>query len=322
VGAAPSIGANNKSADISESDSRKQDIDQDFSFSTSERKYTTGFPRCQVCGKPVATGFGTALKPAWEPIVLARKPLVGTVAENVLKHGTGGLNIDGCRVYAADGSTTARKRSIVGDTSAPFGKGVEMGGNGSPLGRWPANLLHDGSDEVLAVFPETKSGSGIKNPVGRQGLGWKCSSNWRDSGYQEGSSGSAARFFYCAKASKTDRDEGCEELEEGRGFDKNTSQRIAHRNPEMGTVTYTEYSPSVRHNGHPTVKPTTLMRYLCRLVTPPGGTVLDPFAGSGSTGKAAVLEGFNVLGIEQDAEYCRIAEARIADAEKQRNLFL
>ena len=163
-------------------------------------------------------GWGTALKPAFEPALLFRKPLVGTVAENVLAHGTGALNIDGCR--------------------------VEDGGDETSKGRFPANLIHDGSDEALGVFP------------GEAG-------------------GSAARFFYCAKASKTDR-----------GTD----------------------------NSHPTVKPTELMRYLVRLVTPLGGTVLDPFMGSGSTGKAAVLEGFHFLGVEQDPSYFKIATERIQSA--------
>lgn len=164
------------------------------------------------------SGWGTALKPAFEPALLFRKPLVGTVAENVLAHGAGALNIDGCR--------------------------VEDGGEETSKGRFPANLIHDGSDEVLAVFPGAAGGS-------------------------------AARFFYCAKASKTDR-----------GTD----------------------------NSHPTVKPTELMRYLVRLVTPLGGTVLDPFMGSGSTGKAAVLEGFHFLGIEQDPSYFNIATERIQNA--------
>ena len=157
-------------------------------------------------------GWGTALKPAHEPVVIARKALAGTVADNVLRWATGAVNVDGCRVGE----------------------------------RWPANVIHDGSDEVLAAFPAVNDGS-------------------------------AASFFYCAKASKADRDAG---------------------------------------NIHPTVKPTDLMRYLCRLVTPPGGIVLDPFTGSGSTGKAALLEGFRFVGIERESEYIRIAQARIGGAMK------
>ena len=156
-------------------------------------------------------GWGTALKPAHEPVVMARKPLIGTVAANVMEHGTGAINVDGTRIGE----------------------------------RWPANVIHDGSDEATRLF------------------------------------GDAARFFYCAKANKADRGEG---------------------------------------NTHPTVKPTELMRYLCRLVTPPGGVVLDPFMGSGSTGKAALLEGFDFIGIERDPDYCAIAQQRIAGIQPQLQL--
>jgi site-specific DNA-methyltransferase (adenine-specific) len=199
-------------------------------------------------------GWGTALKPALEPITVARKPLGGTVAANVLEHGTGALNIDGCRVG-----------------------GVESG-------RWPANLIHDGSDEVLAGFPVTKSGAltGGTNE------------------YQS-SEGSAARFFYCAKASKKDRDAGLEGFEE-----KAAPASSGNRLERMGSKS------GPRANIHPTVKPTDLMGYLCRLVTPPGGIVLDPFMGSGSTGKAAVREGFRFIGCEMSPEYMAIADARIA----------
>jgi hypothetical protein len=185
-------------------------------------------------------GWGTALKPALEPITVARKPLIGTVAENVLAHGTGALNVDGCRVEGAPPSVP--QPVFNSPTGRTYGMKTGEGRNGEmsqAAGRWPANLIHDGSDEVVGLLND------------------------------------AARFFYCAKASKRDRDEG---------------------------------------NNHPTVKPTDLMRYLCRLVTPPGGTVLDPFMGSGSTGKAAMLEGFDFIGIERDPEYVKIAEARISAA--------
>jgi site-specific DNA-methyltransferase (adenine-specific) len=175
-------------------------------------------------------GWGTALKPALEPITVARKPLVGTVAENVLQHGTGAINVDGGRVEG---------------------------------GRWPANFIHDGSEEATDLLKDS------------------------------------ARFFYCAKASKADRDAGCEglELKVGGGMQ-------GRNDGSMGSIT-------MSRNHHPTVKPTDLMRYLCRLVTPPNGVVLDPFMGSGSTGKAAALEGFGFIGIERDAEYVAIAQARI-----------
>jgi site-specific DNA-methyltransferase (adenine-specific) len=240
-------------------------------------------------------GWGTALKPALEPITVARKPLIGTVAENVLEHGTGGLNIDGCRVACdpADlGDPTrfqsARKGADSWDRQdkGMFDAGKAGGwANGAPSGRWPANLIHDGSDEVVGLFPNgakpkparigKRGGSpihgsltiGTPNAVGH----WPA---------DEG--GSAARFFYCAKASKKDR--------EG--------------------------------SNHPTMKPTALMRYLCRLVTPPEGVVLDPFMGSGSTGKAAVLEGFQFIGVERDEEYMKIAESRIAAGDLNRRLTL
>ena len=185
-------------------------------------------------------GWGTALKPALEPITVARKPLKGTVAANVLEHGTGAVNVDGCRV-AGKWTTWRKKDGTVSeqnqDSHNIYGAGMgDVRNPEHPAGRWPANLIHDGSDEPCALLAD------------------------------------AARFFYCAKASKADRGEG---------------------------------------NKHPTVKPTELMRYLCRLVTPPGGVVLDPFMGSGSTGKAAALEGFRFIGIEREAEYLEIARGRI-----------
>jgi site-specific DNA-methyltransferase (adenine-specific) len=186
-------------------------------------------------------GWGTALKPALEPITVARKPLIGTVAENVLQHGTGAINVDGGRVGE----------------------------------RWPANFIHDGSEEATDLL------------------------------------GASARFFYCAKASKADRDEGCEKLQErsaGECVDR-VEGSAGMESPRAGAG-----RTSGSRNHHPTVKPTDLMRYLCRLVTPPSGIVLDPFMGSGSTGKAAMLEGFAFVGIEREAEYIDIAKARIQSA--------
>jgi len=195
-------------------------------------------------------GWGTALKPALEPITVARKPFGGTVSGNVLQHGTGAMNIDASR-------TTGK--------------------------RWPANFIHDGSDDVIGAFTSTAS-----------------------------SGAGAARFFYCAKASKRDRDEGLD------GFAKRSLATLGGADREGDIDPVSERFPTpARRNIHPTVKPTQLMRYLCRLVTPPGGIVLDPFMGSGSTGKAATLEGFDFVGIERDADYFRIAEARIAWAQQQ-----
>ena len=220
------------------------------------------------------SGWGTALKPAWEPIIVARKPLCGTVAENVLTHGTGGINVDGCRVEGSKPDTTRGAGGRNG-RYAPIAAQGRIVDNG--LGRWPANVIHDGSDEVTGLFPQANGGNypqgGKRSKSSDNALG-VFKGNDQPSRAM-GDSGSAARFFYCAKASKADRD---------------------------------------ADNKHPTVKPTALMRYLCRLVTPPGGVVLDPFTGSGSTGKAAIMEGFRFIGIEREAEYVEIAKARIGAA--------
>lgn len=226
------------------------------------------------------SGWGTALKPALEPITMARKPLEGTVAANVLAHGTGGLNLDGCRVgYTVE--TWPKSRSYAPGQMQPGGSGETQATGEAPVGRWPANLIHDGSDEVVGLFPQSQSAGGQASlGAFRNGDVYgkgRDEREARDPGY--GDSGSAARFFYCAKASKADR---------------------------------------AADNNHPTVKPAALMRYLCRLVTPPRGIILDPFMGSGSTGKAAILEGFQFIGIEREQEYVAIAKARIAGAEAQR----
>jgi site-specific DNA-methyltransferase (adenine-specific) len=251
-----------------------------------------------------------------EPITVARKPLCGTVAENVLRHGTGGINVDGCRVEAeSEGRPLIARREDkeLDATRNDYGTGL----NGSKCvgattqGRWPANLIHDGSDEVVGLFPSVKAGVAVnRNRDGKPYKGNAFGTFGRpaadDIGY--GDSGSAARFFYCAKASKRDRDEGCEGLPQRSAAE--TVERVEGsaglESPRAGAG-----RTSGARNHHPTVKPTDLMRYLCRLVTPPGGTVLDPFMGSGSTGKAAMLEGFRFIGIEREAEYLEIAKARI-----------
>lgn len=216
-------------------------------------------------------GWGTALKPAWEPIILARKPLEGTVAANVLEHGVGGLNVDGCRVEGIPPSVP----QAAGGSGEIYGfkNGVGRSGemsNPEGKGRWPANLIHDGSEEVVGLFPANRPGSHKQNPTHSSNAAFGGGRYDNSSCYSD--SGSAARFFYCAKANKKDRGEG---------------------------------------NDHPTVKPTDLMRYLCRLITPLGGMVLDPFMGSGSTGKAALLEGFDFIGIDAEKQYCDIAERRL-----------
>jgi DNA modification methylase len=229
-------------------------------------------------------GWGTALKPALEPITVARKPLEGTVAENVLRHGTGAINVDGCRVGANDGENRARPPRTP-NTILGGGKGTNLtSSEHNDAGRWPANLIHDGSDEVVGLL------------------------------------GEAARFFYCAKASKADRDDGCKGLEERVAAVGNVDESSGRDSTKpgnqygKGSRNRVEFGlpPTIpRRNHHPTVKPTDLMRYLCRLVTPPGGLVLDPFTGSGSTGRGAVLEGFSFIGIEMDPEFVAIAKARI-----------
>jgi site-specific DNA-methyltransferase (adenine-specific) len=250
------------------------------------------------------SGWGTALKPAWEPIIVARKPLVGTVAENVLTHGTGGINVDGCRVGIGENDDIfAKNPHTVGTIGASgiYGSGKPTGYT-VPPGRWPANLIHDGSEEVVGLFPAASARNGGNTGTDFGGV---YSGTWGNAETQQyRDSGSAARFFYCAKASKADRDEGCEGLPTIR-------VKMNNGNDAAGDPVSDRFTKMAR-NHHPTVKPTDLMRYLCRLVTPPGGVVLDPFTGSGSTGKAAILEGFRFIGIEREAEYVEIAKARIA----------
>ena len=249
--------------------------------------YGSGFPKSHNL-RNKWQGWGTALKPAHEPIVLGRKPFTGTVANNVLTFGTGGINIDSSRVGSEGGTFKASVPE--GISNGIYGEGingtVDIGKLDS--GRWPANFIHDGSDEVVALFPDTApSKAGIRR--NKSGMGIHDSEKGTFGkgdvfgGFDD--RGSAARFFYCAKANKRDRNEGLD------GFDNK--------------------------NNHPTVKPTDLMRYLCRLITPPNGTILDPFLGSGSTGKAAMYEGFKFVGIELTEEYLPIAKARIEFAINQ-----
>tara|TARA_R100001224_G_C4020506_1_gene149152 strand:- start:557 stop:1768 length:1212 start_codon:yes stop_codon:yes gene_type:complete len=226
-------------------------------------------------------GWGTALKPAHEPIVMARKPFKGSVAENVLEHGTGGINVDECRV----GNQTMINRPA-GNKGG--GNSYNLSVKGMPQdaisttsdGRFPANIMHDGSEEVQEIFADK------------------------------------ARYFYCAKANKKDRDEGLDGFQEVR---TGAMSATADNSMLTGSGNLRE---TKRKNTHPTVKPTELMKYLCRLVTPKGGVVLDPFMGSGSTGKAAIEEGLSFVGIEMDEDYFEIACARIEAAYKQKSLEL
>ena len=219
-------------------------------------------------------GWGTALKPALEPITVARKPLEGTVAQNVLAYGTGAINIDTCRVEPTGESrprvneaSQERRYTENGGTNFAAKPGVR---GGAPNGRHPANLIHDGSDEVMAAFAAFGEKKSCMSPSAARSPGTILSGS-RTQGNLPMDSGTAARFFYCAKATKADRD----------------------------------------GSKHPTVKPIALMRYLVRLVTPPGGVVLDPFAGSGTTGQAAVEEGFDAILIEREAEYAEDIRHRL-----------
>jgi site-specific DNA-methyltransferase (adenine-specific) len=263
-------------------------------------------------------GWGTALKPAHEPMVLARKPLIGTVANNVLTFGTGGLNIDGSRIEGVPPSVPQPSLGVKERVTYGFGTGEGRNGEMSQAtGRFPANFIHDGSDEVVALFPDSKgmatqkSGANV-NVYGGNALN-KSATTFPEVRLGFNDSGSAARFFYCAKASKKDRNEGLDGFEvkrsSGYGYD--------HGLGNAGEGMFKDRNP-IKQNYHPTVKPTTLMQYLVRLVTPPNGIVLDPFLGSGSTGKAAMYEGFNFVGIELTPEYLPIAKARILFALKDK----
>ena len=234
-------------------------------------------------------GWGTALKPAYEPIIVARKPLSGTVVDNVLTYGVGGINIDECRVETDD--IMKPRNNKVGQNGI-FNLCIKWW-EPNELGRFPANVIHDGSDEVVSLFPYTESGNlneGHKRGDGTgnsfMGGGGMIQKNYG------GDSGSASRFFYTAKASKKDRDEGLEFV----GL---------------------EEQKTTRKNIHPTVKPCELMQYLVRLVSPKGATILDPFMGSGSTGKAVMFENrernanYKFIGIDLEEKYCQIAIARI-----------
>ena len=279
--------------------------------------YGSGFPKSHN-QKDEWEGWGTALKPAWEPIALARKPLEGTVAANLARWGVGAINVDGCRVgdevrYNPPAANANNPDTATGPAKAGgFGMGADSGGT-TVTGRWPANIVHDGSDEVLAGFPDAPGQQGDLNgqSKGRKSKGiFGNMPAARQALARTDSTKSAARFFYCAKASRKDRDEGLSAFET-----KTVDVLAGHRSRRMEEVKRPDGAPpAVGKNTHPTVKPTDLMRWLCRLVTPPGGVVLDPFMGSGSTGKAALIEGFRFIGCEREDEYMPIAEARILAA--------
>lgn len=389
--------------------------------------YGSGFPKSHNLHGD-HEGWGTALKPAHEPICVARKPLVGTVAENVQKFGTGALNIDGCRVDK--GGDSVVRPPIRREDNQVLGSGLGVGKQEEKMGRWPANLIHDGSEEVTSLFPTSKSTIDRSSHAGRAGTSTFAGENQVER-VQRGDSGSAARFFYHAKEKRSERwsyltcDCEAPTIEQWESVDQSHRGKTDSTSPEKATCGVDsmddsgsstpssgsesmEISPQdssstistetsmttdsatssssalpstseftqgvnletetgtsrassavepfestpvistspkrvglctgvvvdatsplwsgksvcvrcgaeVKRTAHPTQKPVDLMRWLCRLVTPPGGTVLDPFTGSGSTGKAAILEGFDFIGIEKEQEYLEIATARIAAAEK------
>lgn len=266
------------------------------------------------------SGWGTALKPAHEPICMARKPLgEKTVAENVLKYGTGGINVDGCRVPTDSGVDDMLRTVERKERKAPLwkdGSGFKNENNkltGVPVsGRFPSNLIHDGSEEVVAMFP-TNAGAAAPVAAGQKSWGGEIYGKFKQGG-DDGATfyadkGSAARFFYCAKASASERNMGCEGMED-------VEKWAGHANQINGSGKLAK--PIIAKNHHPTVKPIALMKYLITLVTPPGGTVYDPFAGSGSTLIAAKQLGFNYIGSELQPEYCEIANARIAAATQEK----
>ncbi|UPG89307.1 site-specific DNA-methyltransferase [Luteibacter aegosomaticola] len=272
--------------------------------------YGSGFPKSKN-----GEWGGTALKPAHEPIIMARKPLIGTQAANFEAHGTGGLNIAACRVPTSEDLSGGAYNSKGARSTSPAMSPTGMNRPGAtaagefvqPPGRWPANVIHDGSDVIVGAFPDAPGQQGDlsnhaacrQSPNGifggmRPALDHKARSD----------AGSAARFFYCAKTTRADRNAGL-----------GASATLAvGTNATMRDCEDADWEAR-NGNFHPTVKPTELMRYLCRLVTPAGGTVLDPFMGSGSTGRGAVLENRRFIGIEMDRAYAAIAAARIASAE-------
>lgn len=260
-------------------------------------------------------GYGTALKPAIEDWWLVRKPLDGTVANNILEWGTGALNIDGCRIGSLDAGTTARLGSgrKGEDNGTIYGASGTYDTKAHPAGRWPAHLVLD--EEAAAALDEQsgvlKSGewngqeTGATQTRGVEIYGKKAARPY----VRAADSGGASRFFYVAKPGRKERDAGCEDLPARSGGEATHREDGSDglKSPRVGAG-----RTGGAKNFHPTVKSISLMRWLCRLVTPTGGLVLDPFMGSGSTGCAALAEGFRFIGIERDPEYAEIARRRIA----------
>lgn len=256
-------------------------------------------------------GYGTTLKPAVEDYWLFRKPIEKglNIAQNVLKWGTGGLNIDGCRIGTQEMVKTSSTKDIISTNRSMTGANYKRVAVGTVLGRFPAHLIHDGSEEVEAVFPVT--GPSKASERGRFKIFEQREGQWIGQSTVRGhddQGGSASRFFYCAKPGKRERDAGLEELEAKQKVFNGQSGHSAGLAP--GSVE-DKFTTAPAKNFHVTVKALKLMTYLCRLITPPDGLILDPFTGSGSTGCAAMLEGFRFIGMEQSPEYAEIAQKRI-----------
>jgi len=257
-------------------------------------------------------GWGTALKPAMELWTLCRKPLEEkTVASNTLKYGTGGINIDGCRVEGENTRLNGRKKESDDNNEIFTGYGSQEKGEKN-YGRFPANIILDGSDEVVGLFPNTTT-HGVKTPYDNGASKGINLGGGQVTPY-ETTSGSASRFFYCAKASKSERNKGLDGVDEkGKVFNGQSDKP----SKEVKDVEK-RFNTKPTKNFHPTVKPIKLMEYLVRLVTKPKGVVLDPFGGSGSTGIACVNQGFKFILFDNEQEYVDIAKARIKSYSRQR----
>jgi len=283
--------------------------------------YGSGFPKSHNIGKQEGCeefiGFGTALKPANEPICVARKPLSEkTIADNVLKWGTGGINVDGCRVGSEVLTHSGCGKSNIGAIGGSFDKGTKGDMEFTSEGRFPANIIFDESaaqmlNEQSGMSKSSKGKQRSVKNIGSFGGGLTNDNN------EYNDKGGASRFFYVAKVSKSERNMGLDHFED-KVTPVNTGINSTNENGEKVRNDGSVIPPLVAKNTHPTLKPVQLMAYLVRLVTPPNGIVLDPFMGSGSTGISACLEGFRFCGMEMEEEYFKIASARIENYEMYR----
>jgi len=331
------VGMSEHASGIADGNAGPQSRDTDFAWANG-KSVAAHYPITAPATEDAKAwqGWGTALKPAHEPITLARKPLVGTVAANVLEHGTGALNIDACRIASDDLNPSLRIReAALRNGRAPTDPGAPDGTGGGPTGwvnrtsldsfaapregeatgRWPANvildeeaarLLDEQTGELHSQDPATRGNRPTTSIFGGTGE--------HVNGGGVGDKGGASRFFYCAKASSAERNAGLDGFAETASAKLGAGMRSSVGRPAEGS---TMSEDRTARNSHPTVKPVDLMRWLVRLVAPLGGVVLDPFMGSGTTGIACVLEGVRFVGIEREAEYLPIAEARIRHAEKR-----